>query len=155
LETFETLITIGMSAWIAVAVALFVGVVYMIGAARALKAAMSEVRGLLSVGLKRLEPTVRNVERVSEDANYVIGALRHDLDTVGQTVSHAAESADRMVEMLEERVADLNGLLEVVQEEAEETFYSTAAMLSGFRRGRKAVDAAGSLRRAIGGRREG
>ena len=51
---------------------------------------------------------------------------------------HAGESTERMVELVEDRVTEVAALLEVVQEEAEETFLTTASLLRGLRgRGRK------------------
>ena len=153
MSTFELFITIGMAMWIVISIAL---TILSINSIRTIKGVVGPLRQLAKTAEEvgeRLQPTIRNVERASEDVNYIVASLRTDLETISATARNAAESTDRMIGMMEERVADLNGLLEVVQEEAEETFYSTASLLRGLRRGRRAVEKAGSIRRAIGGGR--
>lgn len=154
MTTYEWFITAGMALWIIIAVVLTIVSISALRLVRDLQAPMKKLAAMADVAGERLQPALRNVERTTEDVNYIVTSLRTDLDTVGQTARSAAESTDRMIGMMEERVADLNGLLEVVQEEAEETFYSTASVLRGLRRGRRAVEKAGRLRRAIGGDRD-
>ena len=47
-----------------------------------------------------------------------------------------------MVHLVEERVVEVAALLEVVQEEAEATFVTTASLLRGLRGGRRKVSPA-------------
>ena len=153
MSTYETVIVAGMALWIAVAVGLLVAVLYLIGALRAARAPIRRITAAVESLQGRLQPVIRNVERASEDVNYLVGSLRTDLSQAGDTARRAAESADRMIGLVEERVIEMAALLEVVQEEAEETFLSTASLLRGIRRGRRAAGVAGSLGRAVGGRR--
>ena len=140
MSTYETVVVIGMGLWILIALGLLACVIV---ALRLLAAARKPLRRVAEAAedlRERLSPAVRNVQRASEDLEYMVGAFRNDADTVGATVQRAAESADRLVAMLEERAAEINGLLEVVQEEAEETFYSTAGLLRGFRAGQRTAE---------------
>ena len=57
-----------------------------------------------------------------------------------------------LAELVEDRVAEIAALLEVVQDEAEETFLSTASLLRGLRRGGKQVS---RVKRKIGDIRRG
>ena len=152
MSTYETVIIGGMALWIVIGLVLLVGLLYLVGALRATRTPIRRIADAVEDLQGRLQPVVRNVERASEDVNYLIGSLRTDLSEAGDTARRAAESADRMVGLVEERVVEMAALLEVVQEEAEETFLATASLLRGIRRSRRAAGAAGSLRRAIGGR---
>jgi hypothetical protein len=58
-----------------------------------------------------------------------------------------------MVELAEDRVSEINALLEVAVEEAEETFFSTAAIMRALRlggRGRKRRRSPRAERRRLG-----
>lgn len=135
MSTYETVVVIGMGLWILIALGLLACVVVGLQLLRKARKPIQALARTAEDLRERVEPVVRNVERVSEDLEYMVSAFRTDADAVGRTVQRATESADRMVGMLEERVAELNALLEVVQEEAEETFYSTAGLLRGLRAG--------------------
>lgn len=140
MSTYETVVVIGMGLWILIALGLLACVVV---ALRLLSSARKPLRRVAEAAedlRERLAPAVRNVQRASEDLEYMVGAFRNDADAVGGTVQRAAESTDRIVAMIEERAAEINGLLEVVQEEAEDTFYSTAGLLRGLRVGQRAAE---------------
>ena len=65
----------------------------------------------------------------------------------------ATTSVESMVELAEDRVSEINALLEVAVEEAEETFFSTAAIMRALRlggRGRKRRRAPRAERRRLG-----
>jgi hypothetical protein len=98
----------------------------------------------------RLQPVLSNIETASETATEVVERLRGDADQVGKALRNAGESTERMVELVEDRVAEVAALLEVVQEEAEETFLTTASLLRGFRRGKKKVSTGRRVTRALG-----
>lgn len=144
MSTYETVVVIGIGLWIVISLALFVAVLHAISILRPigrLSTSMTELQ-------HHLKPILRNVERASEDANYLIGTLRSDADEVGQTMRRVSDSTSRMLEMVEERVAEATALLAVVQEEAEETFLTSASLLRGLRRNKE--PGGGRLRRAIG-----
>ena len=144
MSTYETFVVIGMGLWIVIALALFVAVLHALSILRPIGRLSESVTDLQT----QLRPVLRNVERASEDANYLIGTLRSDADEVGQTMRRVSDSTSRMLEMVEERVAEATALLAVVQEEAEETFLTSASLLRGLRRSKE--PGGGRVRRAIG-----
>lgn len=147
MSTYETVVVIGMALWILVALGILVGLAQLIPLLRPLGRAAKALDGLE----ERLAPLIRNAERASEDVNYIIASLRADVGHVGSTVGRVTEATERMVAMVEERVAEISGLLEVVQEEAEETFLSTASLLRGMRGGREAAEGERRRRTLRGG----
>lgn len=84
-----------------------------------------------------MEPVIEHLRRSADDMDYVTSAIRSDVESVGDTVDEAARSTRRMLRMAEQRATEINGFLEVVQEEAEETFLSTASLLRALRRTRE------------------
>lgn len=137
MSTYETVIVIGMALWILVALGILVGLVRLEILYRYVRGPVSRAATVLGEAEKRLGPVIRNAERASEDVSYIVSALRADLGEVGGSMRRLSASTDRMVALVEERVAEISGLLEVVQEETEETFFSTAALLRGLRGGRE------------------
>lgn len=83
--------------------------------------------------VRSLRPTLTNA---AENINYLSAAFRSDADELGQTVRRATESANEIIDQARDRAAEINGFLEVVQEEAETTFLNTASLLRGVRAGR-------------------
>lgn len=149
METYQTMVVIGMALWIAVAIAMFVGLVYALrllrqiqGPVREAAREAAELKERVLPLMERLDRTTALVERWAQDAS-------GDVREVRRALRHASASTERMVDLVEERVADAAALLEVVQEEAEETFLSTASLLHAIR-GDKKSSAARRLTRAIG-----
>lgn len=149
MSTYETVIIIGMGLWILLALALLVSVMYAISILRRTREPIGHVASSVRELQTRLQPVLRNVERASEDANYLVSTLRTDADDVGKTMRRVSESTGRMLDLVEERVVEVTALLAVVQEEAEETFLTSASLLRGLR-GRRKESGPGRLRRAIG-----
>lgn len=152
MSTYQTFIVIGMALWILVATGLLVGLVRLELLIRRTRRPLERAADLLEEARGRLDPVIRNAERASEDVNYIVSSLRADVGEVGDALRRLSRSTDRMVGMAEERVAELGGLLEVVQEEAEETFYSTASLLRGLR-GARESERERRRRRRLGGER--
>ncbi len=150
MNTYETMIVIGMGLWVVIALGILVSLVYAIGLLRKAREPLGQVSSAVGALNERLQPVLKNVEQASEQASLIASRLKNDVDEVGQALRHASESTGRMVDLVEERVAEVAALLEVVQEEAEETFLSTASVLRGIRRGGKKVSTARRLTRALG-----
>jgi uncharacterized protein YoxC len=89
-----------------------------------------------------VDPAVQNAIHISETAKGMASTVQGNVQEVSRTVSSANEKVGRVVESVGDRAADLNALLDVAQQEAEELFIRTAATLRGVRAG------AGVLRRA-------
>ena len=152
MNTYETMITIGMGLWIVLAGAILVGLVYTINLIRKVREPLREISNAAGELNARLQPILSNIERASEQARQIASRLQTDANEVGQTVRHASASTRNVVELVEDRVAEIAALLEVVQDEAEETFLSTASLLRGLRRGGKQVS---RVKRKIGDIRRG
>ncbi|MGH7540746.1 MAG: hypothetical protein ACRELC_07095 [Gemmatimonadota bacterium] len=150
MSTYETVIVIGMILWILVALAIFVGLVYAIRLVRQLREPLRQIAGTARDVQDRLKPVLRNVERASEDASYLVTSVRSDAGELGDALRHASESTHRMLNLAEERVTEVAALLAVVQEEAEETFLSTAGLLRGLRGARERKSGVKRVARAIG-----
>lgn len=80
-------------------------------------------------------PLLRNATLVSDDAREIVTSVKGDARLVQQTVAAANTRLIKAVRQTEERIDRFNALLEVVQEEAESTFISTAATVRGVRTG--------------------
>ena len=139
------LTVIGLVLWIALSLALLVGLFLAVPAFRRINRVLNRLDRVLERADREMDPTLEHLRRAADNADYITSAVRTDVEAVGDTVERAAESTRRMLEMAEERAVEINGFLEVVQEEAEETFLSTASLLralrgggrGGSRRGRK------------------
>jgi uncharacterized protein YoxC len=149
LSTYETVIVIGVGLWILIALAHLVCVIYAISILRRTREPIGHVASSVRELQTRLQPVLRNVERASEDANYLVSTLRTDADQVGSAMRRVSDSTGRMLDLVEERVVEVTALLAVVQEEAEETFLTSASLLRGLR-GRRKESGIGRLRRGIG-----
>lgn len=150
MSTYEIAIVVGMGAWILVAAAILAALLYAIRALRAAREPLGVISGSVSDLNRRLQPVLHNAERVSDEARRIAARLRSDADDVSQAVRNATESTGRMVDLAEERVAEVAALLAIVQEEAEATFVSTASLLRGFRRGTRRVSDPAREERAVG-----
>ncbi len=142
------LTVIGLVLWIVLSLTLLVGLVYALPTLRRLSRLLDRLDNVLERADRRMDPTLEHLRRAADNADYITTAVRSDVESVGDTVDRAARSTRRMLEMAEERAMEINGFLEVVQEEAEETFLSTASLLRALRGGRGGG-------RSSGGRREG
>lgn len=110
-------------------------------------------------GSEQLRSLVRDLTpaatNAAENVNYLSAALRSDVDELGSAVKRATETTHLIIDAARDRAAEINGFLEVVQEEAEGTFLNTAALLRGVRaarprgrdRGDEGVEEAGERRR--------
>jgi hypothetical protein len=62
------------------------------------------------------------------------------MQRVNQTINAANQRLREAVDLTEQRMNEFNALLKVVQQEAEDTFVSTAAMVRGVRKGMETFD---------------
>lgn len=82
-----------------------------------------------------LQPLVRSASVVAEDAREVMTVVKGDVRQVQQTVAAANARLLRAVRETEARIDEFNALLEVVQDEAEDAFVTTASTVRGVRTG--------------------
>jgi hypothetical protein len=81
------------------------------------------------------EPTFASFRRTVENAEALSETLRAEAGKLSGSVTRLSEKVDMASTRIEERVEDLNALVEVVQEEVEGSFVKGAAVARGFRAG--------------------
>lgn len=118
-----------------VSIALLVLTVFLVPAAWNFRKSHKKVNELLDRVYADINPITKHLAAIADNLDYVTTSVRVDIQQVNQTVAAANERVQRAMDAAERRVAELNALLEVVQEEAEATFVSTAAALRGVRAG--------------------
>src|SRR5215813_6594199 len=96
-----------------------------------LKPLLDDLRPLLY----DLRPLVERGKAISEDVASIANTIRENVDSVGDTVTAANERVRAALVATEERLAEFDALVSVVQEEAEDIFVSTAAAVRGVRGG--------------------
>lgn len=78
-------------------------------------------------------PTLEQSQRVLDQLSLISTTLVDDLEVVDHTIIRAAESVERMIELTEDRVAEVNALAAVAIEEAEDTLVSAASIVRAVR----------------------
>lgn len=82
-----------------------------------------------------INPLMRHASSIADNVDYVSTAIRVDIQQVSQTVAAVNQRLQQAVSSAEARINQLNALLEVVQEEAESAFVSTASTIRGVKTG--------------------
>ena len=152
MTTYEIAVVAGMAVWLVVALAILIVLLRAIRLLRDTRQPLGQISGTVTDLSDRLKPVLHNVEQASDQARRIAARLRDDADGVGQALKSASDSTGRMVDLVEERVVEVAALLAVVQEEAEETFVTTASLLRGLRRGKDNISTAKRVVRALGDR---
>jgi len=109
-------------------------VLLIIGAVRT-RAAGKRFEQLLQRTFDDLKPVIERSKAISQDLSAVTTSIRGDVAAVSETVASANEKVRAALTATEERVAEFNALLDVIQDEAEDLFVSTAAAVRGVRGG--------------------
>jgi hypothetical protein len=81
------------------------------------------------------KPLVQRAASIADNVNAISAVIRRDVDRIGATVADADERVRRAIQATEAKVHELNALLTVAQEEAEDLFVSTASTVRGVRTG--------------------
>jgi uncharacterized protein YoxC len=82
-----------------------------------------------------INPIMRHASAITDNVNYITTSLRADVQQVNQTLTTANQRVLEAVRVTERRLQEFNALLGVVQQEAEDTFVSTASKVRGVRTG--------------------
>jgi uncharacterized protein YoxC len=82
-----------------------------------------------------VNPLMRHASAIADNVDYVSTAIRVDIQQVSQTVAAVNQRLQQAASSAEDRIRQLNALLEVVQEEAESAFVTTASTIRGVRTG--------------------
>lgn len=116
-------------------VAVLVLTVALVPAAWNFRKSYKRVNELLDRVYGDISPIMRHASTVADNLNYVTTSLRADVQQVSQTVASANQRVLLAARLAEKRLEEFNALLEVVQEEAEDSFVSAAAAVRGMRAG--------------------
>lgn len=116
-------------------IAILVLTVALVPAAWNFRKSYSKVSDLLDRVYGDINPLMRHASSIADDVHFVTTSVRADVQQVTETVAEANRRLLKAVSQAEERVDQLNALLEVVQDEAESAFISTASAVRGIRTG--------------------
>ena len=94
-----------------------------------------KVRTLLDRVYADVTPLTRHASNVADNLDYITTSIRSDVQRVNATIASANRRLNQAVELTETRLNEFNALLQVVQQEAEQAFVTTAAAVRGVRTG--------------------
>lgn len=82
-----------------------------------------------------VNPLMRHASAIADNVDYISTSIRVDVQQVSQTVAAVNQRLQEALDSAEDRMKQLNALLDVVQEEAESAFVTTASTIRGVRTG--------------------
>jgi uncharacterized protein YoxC len=82
-----------------------------------------------------INPLMRHASAIADNVDYISTAIRVDVQQVSQTVAAVNQRLQQAADAAEDRIKQLNALLDVVQEEAESAFVTTASTIRGVQTG--------------------
>ncbi len=82
-----------------------------------------------------LAPLISQLTAIADNVNHITRTVRGEVDKVGETIDDGNARVREAIELTERRLQEFNALLEVVQEEAEDLFVSSASAVRAVRSG--------------------
>src|ERR1700674_2190456 len=82
-----------------------------------------------------INPLMRHASAIADNVDYITTSIRVDVQQVSQTVAAVNQRLQDALAGAEDRIKQLNALLDVVQEEAESAFVTTASTIRGVQTG--------------------
>jgi uncharacterized protein YoxC len=82
-----------------------------------------------------VNPLMRHASAIADNVDYITTSIRVDVQQVSQTVAAVNQRLQDALAGAEDRMNQLNALLDVVQEEAESAFVTTASTIRGVQTG--------------------
>jgi uncharacterized protein YoxC len=116
-------------------IALLVLAVALTPAAWSFRKSYKKASALLDRIYGDINPLMRHASSIADNVDYVTTALRSDVQRVNATIAAANQRINQAVQITEHRLNELNALLSVVQQEAEQLFVGTAATVRGVKTG--------------------
>ncbi len=147
---YEILVIVSLILWIVLGLGVIISMVALVPR---LSKGMRQLELMGDEFEKKAFPVIEQSQQLLDQVGAVATSLVDDVERIDRTVIRATTSVESMVELAEDRVSEINALLEVAVEEAEETFFSTAAIMRALRlggRGRKRRRAPRAERRRLG-----
>jgi methyl-accepting chemotaxis protein len=102
------------------------------------------VRELGEKGLRRADPLIESGKAAMDNVEFISMAVRTDVERITTSVKSLSDRLQQTSDRMEERIAEFNALMEVVQSEAEDIFMDTAATVRGVREGARSLAASGA-----------
>ena len=118
-----------------VSLSLLVLTIALVPAAWNFRKSYKKISDLLDKVYADVNPLMKHASTVADNLDYITTSVRVDMQKVNQTIAAANQRLQEAVDLTEERLQEFHALLRVVQEEAEETFVSTASAVRGMRTG--------------------
>lgn len=147
---YEILVIVSLILWIVLSLGAIVAMLALLPRVSKGMHQLEEMRGELQ---RKALPLLDQAQLLLDQVGAAATSLVDDVERIDRTVIRATSSVESMVELAEDRVSEINALLEVAVEEAEETFFSTAAIMRALRlggRGRKRRRSPRAERRRLG-----
>lgn len=94
-----------------------------------------------------INPIMRHASSITDNLDYISTSLRVDVQQVNQAVASTSQKLLKAAELAEDRINELNALLEVAQEEIEAVFVASVSTIKGVGTG-AATFAKGRARKA-------
>jgi len=114
-----------------------------------LKKAVDSAKGIVEKLYEDTKPIVAQASQVAGDAREVVSMLRADAERVNQAVGAVSAQMLDVATAMENRLDEVSAVIDVVQDELEETALTATAALRGARLGGRAL--AGGLGKALMG----
>ncbi|MBT8461826.1 MAG: hypothetical protein KJO44_04815 [Gemmatimonadetes bacterium] len=147
---YEILVILSLILWVLLSA---VGIIGLLVLLPRLLRATGQIEEAAGEFQRKALPVLDQSQGLLDQVGTVATSLVDDVGRIDRTVIRATSSVENMVELAEDRMSEINALLEVAVEEAEETFFSTAAIMRALRlggRGRKRRRVARAERRRLG-----
>lgn len=122
-------------------------VILAVGSALALLAMtvlLLQIRKLLAGMQNQLQPVADRARAAAENVEYISAVVRTDIQKVSQSVTKITSRLNEASDHMEDRIAEFNALMQVVQGEAEDIFLDTAAAAHGVRAGARTLSVGAS-----------
>lgn len=94
-----------------------------------------KVREIIDKVYADVTPLTRHASNIADNLDYITTSIRNDVQQVNATIASANRRLHQAAALTETRLNEFNALLQVVQQEAEQAFVSTAAAVRGVRTG--------------------
>lgn len=127
---YDVLIHAALTIWTLIGIGVLVGMAIVVPQ---LLNTMREMDDIADIVKHRAVPALEQSQEVLDQLSRISTTLVHDFEVVDHTIIRAAESVERMLELTEDRVAEVNALVSVAVEEAEDTLVSTASIVRAVR----------------------
>ena len=98
-----------------------------------------KVREIIDRVYADVTPITHHASSIADNLDYITTSIRTDVQQVNATIASANRRLHQAVELTETRLNEFNALLQVVQQEAEQAFVSTASAVRGVRTGAAAL----------------